>query len=616
MYCKQCGSKIKEGCVFCSQCGMEVDKIPLKKKHKSKKWLYIPIIAVIFLIIAAGVLILKGKTSFSSDKEYEYAAKFEKISMDEEQQAEYQLLMEELRDGITKGSTRKIEVSCDKLDILFLEYEQNNIELIEASNRELDSYISTGLFDVETQLIEQYRNNADTYQNEKNYRGALEEYRKCKALYENAENSQEFQFRVEQIDALSFPNIKLYVSAYEKQTDICVSIDRTHLTIKELASDIYQDVEIRKVSKLNEKERLNTCLVADVSGSMYNQMNMVKDVMTRFVNCMQYDVGDQGALITFNNYIKVVNDFTDNEQELTNKIQDLCVGNSTALYDALYVAVCKAAEAEGAKCVIAFTDGYDNVSTKTESDVISIASTYGIPVYLIGIGDSVDTNVLQRLSEATGGYYQNVHDSSTMQEIYNSIYQRNKELYLIEYTTQVSEKDTMQNLYLAYNDGDTYMRCESNFLPSQLLEKEEEYKTIIQKSGIDASDIENEVDRIREVYNDIVASRDSKSYVEENPANGVTTYKENGNVRCAIFRGGTNNSPYTRYYYYEGGKLIFAYLESNDSHRLYFKDDQMFRWRYASDAVAFSEADNHDKEDSAEFRKWETFALGEAYLYK
>ena len=55
--------------------------------------------------------------------------------------------------------------------------------------------------------------------------------------------------------------------------------------------------------------------------------------------------------------------------------------------------------------------------------------------------------------------------------------------------SQVSEKDTMQNLYLAYNDGDTYMRCESNFLPSQLLEKEEEYKTIIQKSGIDASDI-------------------------------------------------------------------------------------------------------------------------------
>lgn len=96
----------------------------------------------------------------------------------------------------------------------------------------------------------------------------------------------------------------------------------------------------------------------------------------------------------------------------------------------------------------------------------------------------------------------------------------------------------------------------------------------------------------------------------------LSVAKENGNVKCVIFKGDTNNSPYTRYYYYEGGKLIFAYLESDDSHRLYFKDDQMFRWRYASNTVEFSEADNHDNEDSAEFCKWESFALGEAYLYK
>ena len=73
--------------------------------------------------------------------------------------------------------------------------------------------------------------------------------------------------------------------------------------------------------------------------------------------------------------------------------------------------------------------------------------------------------------------------------------------------------------------------------------------------------------------------------------------------------------PYARYYYFENEKLIFAYLEAGDSHRLYFYNERQFRWRYASNAVNFSEADNHDNEDSQEFREWENLALDEAYRY-
>lgn len=78
---------------------------------------------------------------------------------------------------------------------------------------------------------------------------------------------------------------------------------------------------------------------------------------------------------------------------------------------------------------------------------------------------------------------------------------------------------------------------------------------------------------------------------------------------------GVNNNQYARYYYYENQELIFAYLEGSDAHRLYFYKGKLFRWRYTPNAADSSEAENHDKEDSEEFREWETFALKEGYMY-
>lgn len=43
-------------------------------------------------------------------------------------------------------------------------------------------------------------------------------------------------------------------------------------------------------------------------------------------------------------------------------------------------------------------------------------------------------------------------------------------------------------------------------------------------------EIEDEVLRIREIYNDIVDNRTNGNYAEESPTKGVTAYSENGEV--------------------------------------------------------------------------------------
>ncbi len=98
--------------------------------------------------------------------------------------------------------------------------------------------------------------------------------------------------------------------------------------------------------------------------------------------------------------------------------------------------------------------------------------------------------------------------------------------------------------------------------------------------------------------------RTNGQYTESVVKDVVSVYTENGEVQCIVVNKGVDSVSYV-WYYFESMRLIFAYLEAGDSHRLYFNNGRLFRRRCASNAVNFSEADNHDNEDSEEIREWE-----------
>lgn len=550
-----------------------------------------------------------------SGKLEEYEAAFGKLMLVDEQYVSMNELQASLEEGLQVCSLIQIQEAVIELDELYTGCVEYNSFMIEEVKARIDNFDRDQLMATEDSILRQYESNASAYMADNDYMQAYDEYHNGVLLIEQIEKSWDYMFNVEQVDVTAYPTVKLYVSGYNMLTGDLVKLAADRIAIKELIDGTYSDVTINKASQLDEKEKLNTCLVADVSGSMYEQMDVVKEAMEKFVDCIQYSSGDQTSLITFDNTVNVNTAFSNNKNQMVNEINNMYAGNSTALYDALYVAVCQAAEQEGAKCIIAFTDGYDNVSIKTSDEVISVANKYGVPVYIIGIGYDVDVNELNYISEETGGFYQSIDDGKDMQDIYNKIYRENKELYLIEYTTNQTDSEAMQELYLTYSGDDCFMRSTTAFQPSVMQTKDEDYSGLISNSRLSSSEIEDEVLRIREVYNKIVSEKSKDKYDETNLADGVTTYSENGEIRCIVVKKGANYSDYTRNYYFENGKLIFAYIEGSDSHRLYFKDDIMFRWRYASDAVKFSEAENHDNEDSADFRTWEAFALDEAYSY-
>ncbi len=75
-------------------------------------------------------------------------------------------------------------------------------------------------------------------------------------------------------------------------------------------------------------------------------------------------------------------------------------------------------------------------------------------------------NDMEEIAEQTGGFYEWIADSNSMQKIYEKIYKEQKELYLLEYETLVElEAMDFYNVYLKYKQETRVARCISEFSP-------------------------------------------------------------------------------------------------------------------------------------------------------
>ena len=129
-------------------------------------------------------------------------------------------------------------------------------------------------------------------------------------------------------------------------------------------------------------------------------------------------------------------------------------------------------------------------------------------------------------------------------------------------------------------------------------------------------DVETEVSRIRAIYNDTVANMQAGRYTERSLGQGVVAYSDGRQIKCVVVPRGVYGMDYSRWYYYEGDDLIFAYYEAEDAHRFYFYDGDLMRWRYCADASNRENAVNEDWGTSPNFCRWEEIVEneGEAFV--
>lgn len=427
------------------------------------------IISIVILSIVAVFFVI-NKNVFAAKKNYNtHEKKLEKLIIsDYSIDQSYTNLVNTCKDYMKeykKSIDEKNMLNINKIDIS-LEEKEKSLEkydesiITDLSNDLNDLQNTKSLYPYETKKIDDIESKVNNLIKSGDYNSA---YKKCSSiLFSFRKISDLSNFGNLQYDFSEFPKVKLYLDSTKLEEILGYSINGTKFKIIEKIGDNYEEVKINEFGTTSQDGRVNIDLLADISASMNPYFNDVKTATTNFVQNVDMTKNKVG-LMSFGDSANRIYDFTNDQNAILNGINSLQLQNMTCLYDALSISLSNINTQSGAKCIVAFTDGYDTKSYYNYNSVLDLAKSYNIPIYLIGIGELSPEyeEILTNISEVTNAYYRNINESNIQQEmsqIYGDISKRQNTLYYIDYTDKNKNKSEKRELYLEYNDGNTIIR--------------------------------------------------------------------------------------------------------------------------------------------------------------
>ena len=125
---------------------------------------------------------------------------------------------------------------------------------------------------------------------------------------------------------------------------------------------LWEDGVEQQVAFFNAVDKpFSVVLMIDTSGSTRFRLEDIQDAAITFVNQLRRD--DKVMVVSFDNDVQVLSDFTTDRYRLRDAIMRTRTGNSTRLYDAVDLVINdRLSRIDGRKAVVLFTDGVDTTS--------------------------------------------------------------------------------------------------------------------------------------------------------------------------------------------------------------------------------------------------------------
>jgi len=134
-----------------------------------------------------------------------------------------------------------------------------------------------------------------------------------------------------------------------------------------------------------ERRPLRIALALDVSASMQNKIREVEAALRHFIDLLEPE--DEILVLTFNDNVDVVQDFTSDRNRLGHVLNMLEPAGATALFDAAKEAIERLAPgAAESKAVVLVTDGMDTVSATSWGELRELAKRSEVPIFSIALG--------------------------------------------------------------------------------------------------------------------------------------------------------------------------------------------------------------------------------------
>ncbi len=141
-----------------------------------------------------------------------------------------------------------------------------------------------------------------------------------------------------------------------------------------------------------ERQPLRIAMALDASGSMQKKIRQVERSLRYFIELLE--PADQVMVVTFNDRVRVIQDFTSDRDLLYRVLDQLEPVGGTALYDAAYEAIQRVARGPAeSKAVVLVTDGVDTTSGTSFNMLRDLARRSEVPVYSIGLSGNMIRNL-------------------------------------------------------------------------------------------------------------------------------------------------------------------------------------------------------------------------------
>jgi Ca-activated chloride channel family protein len=197
---------------------------------------------------------------------------------------------------------------------------------------------------------------------------------------------------------------------------------------------------------------LSVMLILDTSGSVSGQaLEHLRAAAHAFVDGLEEK--DEAALMIFAREMSLRQAFTHSWEDLHRAIDGPIRGGDTSVKDAFYTGLKLVEGRPGRPLILLFTDGLDNTSWLTQSEVLEVARASESIVYAVGVKprhsiiwtnsgreqrrmDGDAGSFLKTITSNTGGTVSYTESTAELQRLFVSILEEMKTRYLLSYQVE------------------------------------------------------------------------------------------------------------------------------------------------------------------------------------
>ncbi len=208
---------------------------------------------------------------------------------------------------------------------------------------------------------------------------------------------------------------------------------------------LFEDGVEQKITHFSSEDApISIGMLFDASGSMRNKIRKASEAAAEFFKTANAD--DEFFLIEFNERPRLAVPFTRDSETLYRHIARTKPVGRTSLLDAIHLAMLEMKSAKNLrKAIVIFSDGGDNRSRYTESEIKFAMREADVQVYAMGIFDPDDVpkktpeerngpKLLGQLAEETGGRHFPVNNLDELPDVCARIGAELRYQYMLGYT--------------------------------------------------------------------------------------------------------------------------------------------------------------------------------------